>query len=64
MDLFTDIFYTLTAIYLVLCLFVLISKSLGKFVMKVVLLAIGLAVASIIVMGCWALIIFLSGVIM
>ena len=64
MDLFTDIFYTLTAIYLVLCLFVLISKSLGKFVMKVVLLAIGLAVASIIIMAGWALIIFLSGVIM
>lgn len=64
MDLFTDIFYTLTAIYLVLCLFVLISKSLGKFVMKVVLLAIGLAVASIIIMAGWALIVFLSGVIM
>ena len=64
MELFTDIFYTLTVIYLVLWFIVLISKSLGKFVMKVVLLAIGLAVASIIIMGCWALIIFLSGVIM
>lgn len=64
MDLFTNIFYALTVIYLVLCFIVLISKSLGKFVMKVVILAIGLAVASIVVMGCWALITFLSSVIM
>ena len=64
MDLFAHIFYTLVGVHLVLCFIFLISKSLGKFVMKVVVLAIGLAVASIIIMGCWALIIFLSGVIM
>lgn len=64
MALFMHIFYLLLASYLVFAIIVLISNKLAKFLLNVLFIIAVLAVASIIIMGCWALIIFLSGVIM
>ncbi len=64
MHLFTHIFYTLAVVYLLYVFLIAYANRLGKFLLGIAVLAAVLAVTSIIIMGCWALIIFLSGVIM
>lgn len=64
MELFTNIFYTIAGAYLVFCIFVAISSRLAKFILISISLTLVLALASIAIMGGWALITFLSSVIM
>lgn len=64
MDLFAHIFYTLAGVYLLYVFLLAFASRLGKFLLGIFVLAAVLAVVSILIMAGWALIIFLSGVIM
>lgn len=64
MELFTNILYTLAGAYLVFCIFVAISSRLAKIILNVISLMLLLALGSIAIMSVWALITFLSSVIM